>query len=122
MMKLGSMIGEYPLSPPPLEELVEVLKPALESNYSESSISVIRCPDLRQAPFHLAAEGLSGRECIAEIGGQPNLFPDPRLDKKYSMVACARQMGMSQNRGMLIGAGAGPWFQLGTNPELAPQF
>ena len=38
------------------------------------------------------------------------------------MVSCARQMGMSQERGMIIGAGAGPWFHLNTNSELAPSF
>lgn len=31
-------------------------------------------------------------------------------------------MGMSQEGGMLIGAGAGPWFNLNTNSELAPNF
>ena len=113
---------EFPLRPPSLEELVEVLTPALDANYKESTVSVATCPDLRQAPFHLAAQGLSGRECIADIGGQPNLFPEPRLETKYSMISCARQMGMSQERGMLIGAGAGPWFHLNTNSELAPNF
>ena len=62
-------LDEYPLSPPSLEEIVHLLKPALESNYKESSVSVASCPDLREAPFHLAAQGLSGRECIADIGG-----------------------------------------------------
>lgn len=113
---------EYPLSPPPLQELVEVLRPALEANYKDSSILVSPCPDLRQSPYHLAARGLSGRECIADIGGQPNLFPEPRLDTKYSMLSCARAMGMSQDRGMILGAGAGPWFHLHTNSELAPNF
>ena len=117
-----SRTTEYPLSPPSLEELVSVLAPALESNYNDYSISIDTPPDLRQAPYHLAAEGLSGRECIADIGGQPNLFPEPRLDRKYSMTDCARQMGMSQKGGMIIGAGAGPWFQLNTNSELAPNF
>ena len=113
---------EHPLSPPSLDELVDVLAPALEANYKSSTISVAQCPDLRESPYLLAAEGLSGRECIADIGGQPNLFPEPRLDKRFSMLDCARAMGMSQSGGMLIGAGAGPWFQLDTNSELAPNF
>ena len=115
-------VDEHPLSPPSLEELADLLKPALEANYKESSVSVTTCPDLREAPFHLAAPGLTGRECIADIGGQPNLFPEPRLETRYSMVSCARQMGMSQERGMIIGAGAGPWLNLNTNSELAPNF
>lgn len=113
---------EYPLSPPSLEELADVLSPALATNFKTSSVTVSQCPDLRQPPFDLAAAGLSGRECIADIGGQPNLFPEPRLDTRYSMVSCARAMGMSQEGGMIIGAGAGPWFNLDTNSELAPNF
>lgn len=113
---------EHPLSPPSLDELATVLQPALESNYTTASITVAPCPDLRQAPYHLAAPGLSGRECIADIGGQPNLFPSPRLDRRWSMVSCARAMGMSQTGGLILGAGAGPWFHLGTNSELAPNF
>ena len=123
-MSLGSNMhaDEHPLSPPSLEDVVEVLRPALQTNYDDSSVSVSQCPDLREAPFHLAAQGISGRECIADIGGQPNLFPEPRLDTRWSMVSCARQMGMSPDRGMIIGAGAGPWFNLNTNSELAPNF
>ena len=113
---------EHPLTPPSLSDLATVLQPALDKNYKTASITVSPCPDLRQAPYHLAAQGLSGRECIADIGGQPNLFPDPRLDRRWSMVSCARAMGMSQSGGMIIGAGAGPWFTLGTNSELAPNF
>lgn len=113
---------EHPLSPPALEELTTILLPALETNYKTSSISVSPCPDLRQKPFHLASAGLSGRESIADIGGQPNLFPDPRLDRRWSMTACARAMGLPQSGGMIIGAGAGPWFHIGTNSELAPNF
>lgn len=113
---------EHPLSPPSLQELATVLQPALSSNYKTASISVSPCPDLRQPPFHLAAPGLSGRETIADIGGQPNLFPDPRLDRRWSMLSCARAMGLPPSGGMIIGAGAGPWFHLGTNSELAPNF
>lgn len=113
---------EFPLSPPSLEELVEVLRPALETNYNEAFTGVVDCPDLREAPFRLAAPGLTGRECIADIGGQPNLFPEPRLDRKYSMIEYARQMGLSKSQGSVIGAGAGPWFDLDTNSELSPNF
>lgn len=111
----------YTLDPPPLQELVGVLTSALESNYHQSSCKVVQCPDLRNAPFGLAAEGLSGNERIADIGGQPNLFPEPKLSAKYSMVSLAKDsMGMSPSKGLLIGAGAGPWYVLGQNSELAP--
>jgi len=111
---------QHALSPPSLEELASVLQPALEANYAQASVSVVDCPDLSQSPFHLAGEGLSGNECTADIGGQPNLFPRPLLEKKYPLLECAKAMNLSPEKGMLIGAGAGPFHVIGQNSELAP--
>jgi len=111
---------EHKLSPPPLEDIAKVLHTALESNYAAASVGVAQCPDLRKSPWHLAAQGLSGHECIADVGGQPHLFPRPQLDKKYSLLECAKSMQMSEQRGMLLGAGAGPFHIIGQNSELAP--
>ncbi|KAK1996228.1 DUF1907-domain-containing protein [Colletotrichum falcatum] len=113
-------VEKFPLAPPSLEELAEQLKAPLAANYEHASVSVVRCPDLRSAPFHLAAEGLSGDEKIADVGGQPNLFPRPRLDAIWSIPDLARHMEMSPERGSLIGAGAGPFHVIGQNSELAP--
>lgn len=115
-----SRTTRHPLSPPSLQELAETLMPALEANYEQASASVITCPDLRKPPFHLAGAGLSGDESVADIGGQPHLFPRPLFDKKYSLLECARCMDMSPTQGMLIGAGAGPFHVIGQNSELAP--
>ena len=111
---------QYPLTPPALEELAKALTPALQANYERASVSVETCPDLSNAPYHLATRGLSGQECVADIGGQPNLFPEPRLDVKYSLLSIAEHMNMSPAHGQLIGAGAGPFHVIGMNSELAP--
>ena len=111
---------KYPLSPPDLGELAEKLKAPLSANFEHASVEVVRCPDLRNAPFDLATEGLSGEERIADVGGQFNLFPRPRLDSTWSMTEIAKAMGMSPEKGSLIGAGAGPFHVLGQNTELAP--
>ncbi|WQF78096.1 hypothetical protein CDEST_03110 [Colletotrichum destructivum] len=113
-------VETFPLSPPSLEELAAHLQAPLAANYTHASVGVVRCPDLRAAPFHLATEGLSGDEKIADVGGQPNLFPRPRLDTIWSLPEVARAIGMSPERGGLIGAGAGPFHVLGQNSELAP--
>ncbi|KAK5070092.1 hypothetical protein LTR64_001926 [Lithohypha guttulata] len=111
----------YELPRTSLEELVLPLQQAFESNYSVARVEVTTCPDLRGAPFNLAGQGLGGRPIVADIGGQPNLFPRPVLDKRYSMLDIARHcMGMAPDQGMLIGAGAGPFHILGQNSELAP--
>ncbi|CAK1364653.1 unnamed protein product [Cercospora beticola] len=111
---------QHKLSLPSLSELAEVITPALEANFSEAKVSVSPCPDLRQAPYYLATEGLSGNEKVADIGGQPNLFPEPRLECKYDMLQIAQEMQMESKQGQLLGAGAGPFHHVGVNSELAP--
>ena len=90
---------------------------ALNANYSQSSVTVQKCPDLRQPPFGLAFQGLSGNEVIADIGGQEHLFPTPLLNKRYSLLECAKLMQMSPDKGALLGAGAN---YVDTCIELAP--
>ncbi|WPH00612.1 Hypothetical protein R9X50_00344200 [Acrodontium crateriforme] len=111
---------QHKLSPPSLEELAATLDLAVKKNYIHASASVIKCPDLRQEPFCLATQGLSGDECVADIGGQTHLYPRPLFDKKYSLIECAKAMNMSPDQGSLIGAGAGPFHVVGQNSELAP--
>lgn len=113
-------IQKISLSPPTLEELASVLQAPLKENYQDAHVSVVQCPDLRQAPFHLATEGLSGNERCADVGGQPNLFPRPRLDSKWSMADLAKGMDMDPGKGGLLGAGAGPFHIVGQNCELCP--
>ena len=108
------------LSPPTLEELVAPLTLGLSSNFEHVSVSVVTCPDLRQAPFSLAAPGLSGSPRIADVGGPPNLAPSPKLDRKYSLLEMARLMEMG-SKGALLGASAGPFHVLGVNSELMPE-
>lgn len=103
-----------------LHELAEVLESALPKNYVTSSTTVVDCPNLRESPFSLACEGLSGCQVIADIGVQPSLFPQPRLDEQYSLIVCVRLMGLDPEQGAVVGAGAGPIHVHGTNSEIAP--
>ncbi len=113
-------IKKLDLFPPGLDDLAMSIAAGLESNFEVSSAKVEPCPDLRLPPYHLAAEGLSGKRRIADVGGQANLAPNPDLSKKYDILSVARAIGMSPNKGFLFGAGAGPFHILGTNSELMP--
>ncbi|KAH6676860.1 hypothetical protein F5X68DRAFT_235036 [Plectosphaerella plurivora] len=113
---------KYQLAPPSLEELASAITAPLEANYKHSSVSVVTCPDLRQAPFHLATEGLSGDEKAADVGGQPFLYPTPQVDAVWSMIDIAKAMEMDPEKGSIVGAGAGPFKVTGSNCELAPSF
>lgn len=108
------------LAPPPLGELVPVIQASLEQNFEVASTCIVECPNLSSPPFNLAGRGLCGNERIADVGGQPYLSPSPKLDKKYSLLDMADLMEMSKEQGFLLGAGAGPFYELGFNSELAP--
>ncbi|KAJ5579786.1 uncharacterized protein N7459_005771 [Penicillium hispanicum] len=113
-------VTTHPRNPPPLEELAAVIERSLQSNFAHATASVVQCPDLRQPPFHLPAPGLSGNPCVADIGGQPNLFPTPNFDARFSLLSLARAMQMNPSQGFLLGAGAAPFQDVGHNAELAP--
>lgn len=106
-------------SPPPLEELAKAIVAGLQTNFEDSSVTVEQCPDLRQAPFHLAGEGLNGSIRIADIGGPPYLEP-PNFSKKYDFLEMSKLMELPQSKGFMLGASAGPYYVLGVNAELMP--
>lgn len=110
----------HPRNNPSLEEIADVIQGSLKANFAKAAASVVQCPDLRQPPFNLAAPGLSGNPCIADIGGQPNLFPSPNFNAKYSLLSLANDMQMSPTEGFILGAGAAPFQDIGHNAELAP--
>lgn len=108
------------LHPPPLSDLVDCICSGLKQNFKESSVTIEQCTDLRRPPFNLAGAGLSGSPRIADVGGQANLSPSPKLDKRYDILEIAKAMEMPKERGFLLGAGAGPFHVVGRNCELMP--
>ncbi|KAH8807799.1 hypothetical protein F5884DRAFT_790110 [Xylogone sp. PMI_703] len=113
-------VKKHVLSPPPLSELSTVINDGLKHAFSSVEVSVAACPDLRLPPFNLASEGLTGSERIADIGGPPNLHPFPKFDRIYSFLEMTKMMEMGEDKGFIIGAGAGPFKLLGVNSELMP--
>lgn len=113
-------IKSHPLDPHPLTDLASLLATNLKPHFRDVSASVVRCPDLRQPPFHLAASGLCGNEKIADIGGPPYLHPFPNFTKKYEFLDLPKLLEMSPGKGFMLGAGAGPFHVVGRNSELMP--
>ncbi|BFZ05420.1 hypothetical protein BsWGS_08459 [Bradybaena similaris] len=101
---------------PSLEEVAEVLRSGLSKNFSSSEVSVTDCPNLTQAPFDLAAEGLSGQPRIVDIGGPDYLKPWPQKNKLYDFQSVANLAELPE--AFIIGAGAGPHHKVGVNCEL----
>ena len=58
-----------------------MLEAGLKKNFSEASVRVEQCPDLRHAPWGLAAPGLCGHTRVLDIGGVPYLMPTVMREK-----------------------------------------
>ncbi|KAF2754304.1 DUF1907-domain-containing protein [Pseudovirgaria hyperparasitica] len=111
---------QHPLPKTPLPTLLHPISQALAQNYTTHHISIASPPDLRLPPYSLAAAGLSGSPCIADIGGQAHLAPLPNRVKIYSLPQMAALMGLPDSQGLILGAAAGPFGELGVNSELMP--
>lgn len=105
---------------PTLEELQKHLIPGLKTNFRDVLVEVVDCPNLSQAPFHLAGQGLNGHPTLLEVGGPPYLLPLVDKSKLYDMrTMCEKAVAEKNMEEMLvIGAGAGPYPFLNCNVEV----
>ena len=87
-----------------------MLENGLKSNFEEVSVEIVECPNLSQAPFHLASSGLGGDPSIVEFGGPPFLLPLVDRSKIYDLVPLMRNIAGYQSKEFFTcGAGDGPW-------------
>jgi hypothetical protein len=112
--------ARYELHRPSLDEFATVVKDGLKNNFSIVDVDVVDCPDLSEAPFHLAASGFGGSPRIADVGGPGNLFPQLLTNKIYCLRKICELVGLP--RGFAIGPGAGPYHKVGVNCEMMANY
>ncbi|CAG9975129.1 unnamed protein product [Clonostachys byssicola] len=112
-------VSSFPLSPPSLEDIAGNLQTVLSSSFQSATVSVVTSPNFTEAPFYLAAEGLAGDARVVDVGGPGNLYPLPLADKSWSLKEVAKAIGLSADKGSLLGAAGGPYVDLDYNTELA---
>lgn len=103
---------------PPLDEVCKVLEKNMVGDFTSIKCEVVDCPDMRKAPFHLAAPGICGSPRLCDVGGPPYLVPQVQRDKLYNLKDIAEEVGLPGAN--FIGAGAGSSRLTGTNCELMP--
>lgn len=113
-------VERLPLSPPPLSKRVTVLSKGLEAHFAEVTATITPCSDLRQPPYNLATQGLSGSSRFANIGGPPHLHHHPSKSTTYDLLTSAAQMEMCSRTqpDSLLGTSAGDFTHLCRNSEL----
>lgn len=96
----------------------KVLADGLVAHFRHVTVEVVDCPDLRQAPYHLAASGLSGSTTIVDIGGPPYLLPLVDRTKIYDLRQIAQLIQPNDTDILAIGAGAAYYPMLNSNCEV----
>lgn len=94
------------------------LKTGLSKSYEDVLVELVDSPDLRKAPFHLAAKGLSGSQTIVDIGAETYLLPKPNFTKIYDLVEVAQKALPNAKTISIIGPGAGPFMLTDQNCEV----
>ena len=88
---------------PPEDEVKAALSKALAEDYSESSVEIVDCPDLKG--WGLPLDGLGGKGTLVDVGGEPfNHDPQYNTVVKHDIVKVCRAVGRSS--GAVLGAGA----------------
>jgi len=113
-------ISSCQLNPPHLNDIRSVLEDGLKRNYEHVEVEIVDCPDLSQAPFHLAAPGICGNARLADVGGVPYLVPGPAAwrERVYCFNQVATQVQLPG--GHVLGACAGSKHAVGVNSECIP--
>jgi len=105
---------------PDLADIQVAFQDELAKNFQHVSVSVVECPDLRQPPFQLVTPGLCGCTKIADVGGVPNLVPQPKPEKLYDLTEVLRATEMVE--GSVLGPGAASSKFIGVNSEMMANF
>lgn len=100
-------------------EFLSVLSGSLKTNFDDVDVTIVDCPDLTQAPFHLAGSGLGGSSALLEIGGPPFLLPLVDRSKIYELVSICQKILPNASDILTVGAGAGPHPLIGCNCEVS---
>lgn len=75
-------------------------------------------PNLRRAPFYLAANGLTGSQTLVDIGAESYLLPKPNFTKIYDLVEVAQKALPNAKSISITGPGAGPFMLTDRNCEV----
>lgn len=111
-----SQANLYNIKVPEVTEVCDVLVKGLKGHFHNVTCNIVDCPDLTKEPFKLAAAGICGNCCLADVGGFDYLLPTPCLDKKYDMHTVLDSCHVPG--GFIIGAGAGPFYEADINCEM----
>jgi len=112
------MLGDKAdLYKPDSQEFCKAFQEALNKHFKHASVEEVDCPNLTEAPWNLASEGICGSPKLLDVGGVPYLMPTPDLKRIYNFDQIADHIGMAHEC-FFIGAGAAGAHILGHNAEM----
>ncbi len=89
---------------PSLQIVAKALEKGLRANYQDTKVEIVNCPNLKK--WDCPAEGISGHECIIDVGGEPYMHDKRYIGTEFDYEEISKKIGSEKSYALGAGSGA----------------
>ena len=89
---------------PSLQIVAKALEIGLRANYQDTKVEIVNCPNLKK--WDCPAEGISGHECIIDVGGEPYMHDKRYIGTEFDYEEISKKIGSEKSYALGAGSGA----------------
>ena len=89
---------------PSLQIVAKALEKGLRSNYQDTKVEIIDCPNLKK--WDCPSEGISGNERIIDVGGEPYMHDKKYIGTEFDYEEISKKIGSENSYALGAGSGA----------------
>ena len=89
---------------PSLQIVAKALEKGLRSNYQDTIVEIVDCPNLKK--WDCPSEGISGNERIIDVGGEPYMHDKKYIGTEFDYEEISKKIGSENSYALGAGSGA----------------
>ena len=89
---------------PSLQIVAKALEKGLRTNYQDTKVEVVDCPNLKK--WDCPSEGISGNERIIDVGGEPYMHDKRYIGTEFDYEEISKKIGSEKSYALGAGSGA----------------
>ena len=89
---------------PSLQIVAKALEKGLRSNYQDTKVEIVDCPNLKK--WDCPSEGISGNERIIDVGGEPYMHDKKYIGTEFDYEEISKKIGSENSYALGAGSGA----------------
>ena len=89
---------------PSLQIVAKALEKGLRTNYQDTKVEVVDCPNLKK--WDCPSEGISGNERIIDVGGEPYMHDKRYIGTEFDFEEISKKIGSEKSYALGAGSGA----------------